>query len=215
MSKQSGVVVSAVDGIVAAPGFAFERAPSSGLYLVRDANGVPTDIGVSIGGVSIGSMASLASLTLKSKYQAAQINGVHMKASTDLVGLAAVDGTIVDQAVLQTTVNTQLNLLQASAAAHAASLGTATVDGAHLGPDAGAATLAAIPVASSLATSKTLVAGLFTWLAAHGAGAGTHFHDDATAAAVTVGTNATLANVVTNANTILAAMQAHYALASV
>jgi hypothetical protein len=134
---------------------------------------------------------------------------VHMAKDTGLAGLSALAGD-----ALQATANTRANALKAIAATHAASVGTPTVNGDHLAADGTAATtLAAVPAASSLPTSITLVNALFAWHQAHAIQSGTHFHNDTAPASntLTVDPPVTLANVVTDLNDLLTMMTAHFA----
>lgn len=157
--------------------------------------------------------ADITALQLKSKYQAALINGVHMMADTGVAALVALAG-----GATQAAANAQANALKAAFAVHAASVGTATVDGAHLAADTGnAATLAAVADASDEATSITLVNALLVAYNTHGDQSGVHFHDDATLAAGTITTDppTTLGEVITDLNDLLTLATDHFALASV
>lgn len=159
------------------------------------------------------SPTDLAVLVLKSKYQAALINGVHMKADTGVAALVALAG-----GATQGAANTRANALKAAFAVHAANVGIATSDGSHKAADTGnAATLALVADASNLATSITLVNALLAATVAHGTQAGVHFHDDATFHATTITTDppTTLAHVITDLNDLLTAWATHFALASV
>lgn len=156
---------------------------------------------------------AVAALEVKSKYLLAGYSRVHMLADTDIAALAALAGD-----ALQAAANTRANALKASAVAHAAEVGTVTVDGAHLAADTtNSATLAAVAAASDLATCITLVNALLGFVNDHGDQSGVHFNNDATAAALTMTHTppTTLAHCITDLNEILAGMQAHYALASV
>jgi len=216
MSKQTGHTEQFADGLADSPSIAIGRR-DTGFYITRDSDGVPTGIVKVVAGVvdplPAANAVAFAALQLKSKYQAALINGVHMKADTGLVGLAALAG-----GATQAAANARANALQAAFATHAASAGTATVDGAHKAADtAQAPTLVAVAVASDLDTSITLVNALLVAYNSHGDSAGVHFSADATLAAISITPDppVTLANVITALNTILAAAAAHFDLASV
>lgn len=139
---------------------------------------------------------------------------VHMQADTSITALTALSE--VPAATTQAQANARANALQTAAAAHAASAGTVAAAGKHKAADATAsATLALVPIASSLATSKTLTTALLAWLNAHAVEAGVHFHDDATAAAATVSdsTPDDLDEVAVVLNEIMVLMKAHFARA--
>ncbi len=164
--------------------------------------------------LEVAATVTLPAAQLRTKYQQALINGKHMAVDTQLVGLVAIP--TVSGAVDLAAAIVRANLLQAAFAVHAASVGTATVDGAHLAADtATAATLAAVPVASDLGTAITLAVALAA-ADDHGSVSGVHFHDDATFAAVTITPDppVTLANVLTALNTLTTAYQVHFALHS-
>lgn len=134
---------------------------------------------------------------------------VHMKKNVGTATLVALAG-----GALQADANARANALKGYAATHAASVGSQSVDGAHLAADGAAAvTLAAIPAASTLGTCITLINGLFAWHQAHAIQSGTHFHDDTAPAGntLTVDPPVTLANCITDLNDLVTMMQAHFA----
>jgi hypothetical protein len=93
---------------------------------------------------------------------------------------------------------------------------TLSVAGSHLLADtAAAATLAAIPDATGLASCIVLINGIEAVVDTHGASAGVHFHNDAAlaAAAFTVDPPVTLANCYTDLNDLLTSLSTHFALA--
>ena len=160
--------------------------------------------------------ASLAGSSVPQKYLLAAVvpSNVHMDLDTsfsDYVPLNSSAGVTT-----QAQANARANAMKAVAIAHAASVGTYLVDGYHkLADTANAATLAAVPAASTLATSKTLTTALFAWLVNHGDNItdAAHFNADATAGAATV-TDSTpddLDEVALVLNEILVLMQAHFA----
>lgn len=134
---------------------------------------------------------------------------VHMRKDVGKETLTALAG-----GALQADANARANALKADAAIHAASVGSQSVNGAHLAADAtAAATLAAIPAASTLGTCITLINGLFAWHQAHAIQSGTHFHNDTVPAGQSM-TNTpptTLAHCITNLNELVTMMQAHFA----
>lgn len=110
---------------------------------------------------------------------------VHMKIDTSVAALTA----LVTPSAVQADVNARANALKAAAIAHAASVGTYLVDGSHiLAETTDAATLAAVPAATNLATSKTLTTALVAWIINHGddISEDAHFLTDAAAGATTV-----------------------------
>ena len=209
-NKQSGLVVKAVDGSADMPGITFEYAPSTGLYLIRDANGAVTGIGIAVNGASVwtsSGSATDAAATALVNYTQALSNAVHDNATA--FSLAALAGTET-----QAVTDTQLNAIKASLVAHMASVGTISTAGAHKAADTGnSATLAAIADATDLASSITLVEGILAAIKAHGNQSGVHFHDDATAVALTMttATPTTLAQVRVDANDVRTGIAAHYA----
>lgn len=147
---------------------------------------------------------------LINKYQTALTgSAVHMKKNIGTATLTALAGD-----ALQADANARANALKAEAATHAASVGSQSADGAHKAADTTvAATLAAIPAASSLETCITLINGLFVWHQAHATQSGTHFHNDSAPAGntLTVDPPVTLANCIADLNDLVTMMQAHFA----
>lgn len=146
------------------------------------------------------------------QYIAARAVGTHAAVDATnhgLLGLAVVAG-----GATQAVADTRANLLKTAMVAHMASVGSETAQGAHRAADTGnSATLAAVPAASTLGTSITLVNALLAAIAAHGNQAGVHFNNDpdAVAAAITTNPPTTLAHVITDLNDLLVAYNAHFA----
>ncbi len=156
--------------------------------------------------------SDITALEVKSKYTLALVNRKHMKVDTALVGVAAL------VAEDQTATDERAEAIRTALLAHMASVGTYLVDGSHLAADTAlAATLAAVPAATNLATCIVLVNALLVAANSHGDSSGVHFHDDATLGALTITTDppTTLAQCRTDLNDILAALQTHFALGSV
>ncbi len=182
-----------VDGIgldiAASPNGSNERAAVKigDFLLVQDANRDGTkDFKIldADGNVLFSAVAGQGNATLKTKYLDAVTSGAyHME--IDLEGLAVADlpafvgGAGASTAGEKTAMYARANLLQTAAAAHGLGVGTRSVDGEHLAADTAlVATLAAVPVASSLATGYTLATALGTFIDAHGDSTGVHFTND-------------------------------------
>jgi hypothetical protein len=123
--------------------------------------------------------SNVAVLDIKTKYEEAQINRIHMEAdAADLASLIAL--TVLGGAASQAQANARANALQALMGTnHMLGVGTILVDGEHLAADTAlATTLLAIPLAVDIGTCQTLTQGLNTAIIGHGNSSGVHFHDD-------------------------------------
>lgn len=161
-----------------------------------------------------GALTDVTALQIKTKYMNAVVSTVHMKADTGFAGLSALAG-----GATQAQCNAQANAIQTALAAHMNSVGTILADGCCLAADpTHRATLIAIPVASSLPTCITLISGILAAIVGHGNAAGVHFHNDTgtSGSGATMAPNpaVTLADCVTDLNSLLVNLQTHVALAS-
>jgi len=170
-----------------------------------------------------GSAALITALQVKSKYQLALIDKVHMLADLDDINALIALPVLVVGVANQAAANARANALQASFVGHLSSdPGTAFVDNEHQTTDAtNRDTLAAIPIASSSPTCITLINGLAAAIISHGdetVATKVHFHDDTTASGtgftMTTDPPVTLANQVNDLNDIRQALLNHYSLGS-
>jgi hypothetical protein len=119
--------------------------------------------------------------------------------------------------VYSASLKTRGEALRTAMSAHMLGVGTALVDGEHLAADTAlAATLNAIPAATTRATLITLINGLHTADVAHATSSGVHFHDDATEAADTITVNppVTDANCMTDLNDLRQSFLNHFSAGS-
>jgi hypothetical protein len=144
----------------------------------------------------------------------------HLKADLGVAALTALPPAVAVEeeeiAVEQAAANARAEELRTILAAHMLGVGNSTTDGFHKAADsARRTTLLAIAAATDLASCITLVNGLKTAFA-HGSQAGVHFTNDAALAAATITTDppTTLAHCTTDLNDVLAALTAHFALAT-
>jgi hypothetical protein len=119
--------------------------------------------------------------------------------------------------VTQAQANARANALAAALHAHMVGVGTAFADGEHKAADTAlAATLAAVPAATTLGTCITLVNAIQTASTSHGDSAGVHFADDDAEAAGTIPTDppTTLAHCVADLNALRQTLLTHFSLGS-
>lgn len=181
------------------------------LGIYHPATGLNDSRGISVAqlAVAMGVTAQTAAQTITNNYLLAVAGTVHMAKHTDLAALIALAG-----GATQAEANARANALKASAVAHAASVGSSSVNGDHKAAEVTAiGVLAAVAAASTLGTCITLINALFVWHKAHAIEAGVHFHDDTAPASntLTVDPPVTLANCITDLNDLLTMVKAHYA----
>lgn len=162
---------------------------------------------------------------VETRMTAAETGSAYQRAVTSAAYHANADTTSLGAAILTdpgdsaANAYARANLLKATLAEHFASVGTFLVVGDHLAADTAlAATLAAVPAASSTGTLCTLTIALSVALIGHGKSRGVHFHDDLStlgagyvASSDLAAGNATLAKAITELNFLRVALTAHFA----